>query len=75
MVTYLKEVTKTIVREFDDKGNVVKETETVVEKEYREMIPKWDYFPSIPSVPSSVPIYPWNSPPVIYYSDSTGGVQ
>lgn len=61
----MKEISKTIVREFDDKGNVIKETETTIEKDYQELqyVPQWKY---VPHIPSTTPIQPfiWPNPTI-----------
>ena len=57
----MKEITKTIIQEFNDKGNLIKKTETTIEKEVIETIKQ----EPIPYWPGTTPLQPYVWPNTI----------
>jgi hypothetical protein len=47
----MKETIKTIIREYDGKGNMIKETENITEKEYKD----YNYISTYPTAPYTQP--------------------
>lgn len=57
----MKAVTKTITREFDDKGNIIKEIEVIEERYVQDHGIQYIPYPVSPTTPvyPSYPIYKW----------------
>lgn len=63
----MKRTTKTIVKEYDNEGKLIKETETTVEET------EDNKFTYVPNVEPTTPINPWTFPiypsyPIVYTS-------
>jgi hypothetical protein len=66
-IKIMKKTTTTITKEYDEKGNLIKETETTTTEEDNNYIPNIPTTPYIPYVPTYIypnDINPWKYPTI-----------